>query len=60
MALIDGEPRSATVVAVGDVYVMTIPRAKLSEAVCTRAKIMLAIMTTITRRLRDVQAAVGQ
>jgi CRP-like cAMP-binding protein len=60
MALIDGEPRSATVIAVGDVYVMTIPRAKFLKLLHAEPKIMLAIMTTLTRRLRDVQAAVGQ
>ena len=59
MALIDGEPRSATVIAVGDVYVMTIPRAKFLKLLHAEPKIMLAIMTTLTRRLRDVQAAVA-
>ena len=59
MALIDGEPRSATVVAVGDVYVMMIPRAKFLKLLHAEPK-MLAIMTTLTRRLRDVQAGLGQ
>jgi CRP-like cAMP-binding protein len=58
MALIDGEPRSATVVAIGDVYVMTIPRAKFLKLLHAEPKIMLAIMATLTRRLRAVQTAV--
>ena len=57
MALIDGEPRSATVVAVSDVYVMTITRAKFLKLLESEPKIALAIMATLTRRLRDVQAA---
>jgi CRP/FNR family transcriptional regulator, cyclic AMP receptor protein len=57
MALIDGEPRSATVVAVSDVYVMTIARAKFLKLLESEPKIALAILATLTRRLRDVQAA---
>jgi CRP-like cAMP-binding protein len=57
MALIDGEPRSATVTAAGDVFVLTIPRTKFLKLLHAEPKIMLAIMATLTRRLRDVQAA---
>jgi CRP-like cAMP-binding protein len=57
MALIDGEPRSATVTAASDVFVLTIPRAKFLKLLHAEPKIMLGIMATLTRRLRDVQAA---
>jgi CRP-like cAMP-binding protein len=57
MALIDGEPRSATVVAVNDLFVMVIPRAKFLKLLEAEPKIAVAIMATLTRRLRAVQAA---
>ena len=57
MALIDGEPRSATVVTMSEVYVLIISRSKFLKLLHTEPKIALAIMTTLTRRLRDVQAA---
>jgi CRP-like cAMP-binding protein len=56
MALIDGEPRSATVVAAGEVYVLTISRAKFLKLLEAEPKIALGIMTTLTRRLRALQA----
>jgi CRP-like cAMP-binding protein len=57
MALIDGEPRSASVVAIAEVYALTIPRAKFLKVLESEPKIALAIMATLTRRLRDVQSA---
>jgi CRP/FNR family transcriptional regulator, cyclic AMP receptor protein len=57
MALLDGEPRSATVVAVSEVYVMTVARTKFLKLLEAEPKISLAIMATLTRRLRAVQAA---
>jgi CRP/FNR family cyclic AMP-dependent transcriptional regulator len=57
MALIDGEPRSATVVAVSEVYVMVISRAKFLKVLEAEPKIALAIMTTLSRRLRALQGA---
>jgi CRP-like cAMP-binding protein len=57
MALIDGEPRSATVVAVNDLFLMVIPRAKFLKLLEAEPKIAVAIMATLTRRLRAVQAA---
>ncbi len=59
MALIDGEPRSATVVAVSEAYVMMIPRSKFLKVLEAEPKIALAIMATLTHRLRAVQAAVS-
>lgn len=57
MALIDGEPRSATVVAVGEVYVLAITRTKFLKVLESEPKIALAIMATLSRRLRAVQEA---
>ncbi len=57
MALIDGEPRSATVVAVGEVHTLMLPRAKFLKVLAAEPKIALAIMATLTGRLRALQAA---
>jgi CRP-like cAMP-binding protein len=57
MALIDGEVRSATVSAVDDVFAMLISRAKFLKLLEAEPKIALAIMATLTRRLRGLQAA---
>ena len=56
--LYHGEPRSATVVAVGDVHTMTIALTKSSSCSRPSREIALAIMATLDGgRLRDVQAA---
>jgi CRP/FNR family transcriptional regulator, cyclic AMP receptor protein len=52
MALIDGEPRSATVTAVTDIVVLTIPRRKFLSLLVTEPKVTLALMTTVVGRLR--------
>ena len=57
MALIDGQPRSATIVTITEVYVMIISRSKFLKLLESEPKIALAIMATLTRRLRDLQAA---
>ena len=57
MALFDGEPRSATVVAVTEVYVMVISRTKFLKVLEAEPKIALAIMATLSRRLRAAQQA---
>ena len=57
MALIDGAPRSATVSAVSDLFVMMIPRSKFLKLLEAEPKIALSIMATLTRRLRAVQVA---
>jgi CRP/FNR family cyclic AMP-dependent transcriptional regulator len=56
MALLDGEPRSATIVALTEVYAMIIPRAKFLKLLESEPKITLALMATLTRRLRGAQA----
>ena len=57
MSMIDGEPRSATVVAVGEVHVLMLPRSKFLKTIEAEPKIALAIMATLTGRLRALQAA---
>jgi CRP-like cAMP-binding protein len=57
MALLDGEPRSATVSAVSEVYVLMIGRPKFLKLLESEPKIALAIMATLTGRLRALQAA---
>jgi CRP-like cAMP-binding protein len=57
MALIDGEQRSATVVTLSEVYVMMISRSKFLKLLESEPKIALAIMATLTGRLRDAQRA---
>jgi voltage-gated potassium channel len=57
MALIDGEPRSATIVALTDVYALVIPRPKFLKVLESEPKIALAIMATQTRRMRRLMAA---
>jgi CRP-like cAMP-binding protein len=56
MALVDGEPRAATVTATTDVLVLTIARSKILKLLEAEPKVALAIMATLTRRLRDAQA----
>ena len=56
MALIDGEPRAATVTAVTDIVVLTIPRQKFLALLEAEPKVALAMMTTLVQRLRAAQA----
>jgi CPA1 family monovalent cation:H+ antiporter len=57
MALLDGEPRAATVTAITEVLVLTIARAKFLRLLEAEPKVALAIMATLTRRLRAAHAA---
>ena len=56
MALIDGEPRSATIIALSEVYVLIIARTTFLKLLESEPKIAFANMATLTRRLRDLQA----
>jgi CRP-like cAMP-binding protein len=56
MALIDGEPRSASVIADSEVVAMIIPRTKFLKLLESEPKLTLSIMATLTRRIRDMQA----
>lgn len=57
MAILDGEARSATVTATTEVLTLMVPRAKFLKLLESEPKIAVAIMATLTRRLRAVQAA---
>ena len=59
MALLDGKPRAATVTAVSEVLVLMIARAKFLRLLEDEPKVTLAMMATLTRRLRDTQAAMN-
>jgi CRP-like cAMP-binding protein len=56
MALVDDEPRAATVTALTDVLVLMIPRGRFLELLEAEPKVALAVMETLTRRLRAAQA----
>jgi CRP-like cAMP-binding protein len=56
MALIDGEPRAATVTAATDMVVLVIPRPKFLALLMAEPKVALAMMTTLVQRLRAAQA----
>lgn len=57
MSLLDGEPRSATVTAQTDVLVMMIPRRKFIKLLEKEPRIAIAVMSTLSRRVRALQAA---
>ena len=55
MALIDGEPRAATVTAVSDMVTLVIPRQKFLALLVAEPKVALSMMTTLVQRLRAAQ-----
>jgi CRP/FNR family transcriptional regulator, cyclic AMP receptor protein len=57
MSLLDGEPRSATVAAQTDVLVMMVSRRKFLKLLESEPRIAIAVMTTLSRRVRSMQAA---
>jgi CRP/FNR family transcriptional regulator, cyclic AMP receptor protein len=57
MSLLDGEPRSATVTAPTDVLVMMIPTRKFLKLLANEPRIAIAVMSTLSRRVRGLQAA---
>jgi CRP-like cAMP-binding protein len=56
MAIIDEEPRSATVTAVTDIVVLLIPRDRFRAVLTSEPTVALEIMATLARRLRQAQA----
>ena len=56
MALVDGAPRAATVTALTDIVVLTIPRPKFLALLVAEPKVTIAILTTLAQRLRAAQA----
>jgi CRP/FNR family transcriptional regulator, cyclic AMP receptor protein len=59
MSLLDDEPRSATVTAQTDVLVMMIPRRKFLKLLENEPRIAIAVMSTLSRRVRALQSAAG-
>jgi CRP-like cAMP-binding protein len=57
MSLIDGAPRSASVVAESEVLLMVIPRNAFLKLLESEPKITLAILGTLSQRIRVLQAA---
>jgi CRP/FNR family transcriptional regulator, cyclic AMP receptor protein len=59
MALIDGGPRSATIIAASDVRVMMLQRQTFLKALKQNPQIGLAIMETLAERVRRLERAVS-
>jgi CRP-like cAMP-binding protein len=55
MGLIDGEPRSATVVAVGDLQAMKLPRRPFLKLLKQEPGISIAMLAELAGRLRRVE-----
>ena len=55
MALFDDEPRSATVIAVGEVEVVALQRDRFHSLVQQRPSILMQLCTTLVRRLRHAE-----
>ena len=56
LALLDNGPRSATVLAEGDVLALTITRARFRKLLQAEPSIAIGIAEELARRLRSVQA----
>lgn len=57
MGLIDGEPRSATVVAVGNLQVMKLPRRPFLKLLGQEPGIAVAMLAELARRVRRLEKA---
>ena len=55
MALLDGEPRSATVAAVGELQAMRIPRRPFLRLLQQEPALAIAMMTELARRVRRLE-----
>ena len=60
MALIDGRPRSATVVALSDVHVMRLPSRSILKLARRHPAMTLALLRDLTTRLRQLEAQGAQ
>lgn len=56
MALLDDEPRSASVQAIGDVHLLSLQRANLERILRRYSSIAFNMMRILSRRLRETQA----
>lgn len=59
MAVLDGEPRSASVVALGSVRALRIGRREFETILRERPETSHAMLLVLTRRLREVSRAAG-
>ena len=59
MSLLDGEPRSANVVAQGDTSLLVLERKEFISWLETHPKVFRALMTELSRRLRDADERIG-
>jgi CRP/FNR family cyclic AMP-dependent transcriptional regulator len=59
MALIDGGPRSATIIAANQVRVMMLQRQTFLKAMKQHPEIGLAIMETLAERVRRLERAIS-
>ena len=57
MALLDDEPRSASVAAIGDVHLLSLQRSNLERILRRHASISFNMMRMLSRRLREAQAS---
>jgi CRP-like cAMP-binding protein len=57
MSLLDGRPRSATVVAQTEVLVMLVTRAKFLKLLVSEPRIAIAVMSALSERVRALQDA---
>jgi CRP-like cAMP-binding protein len=55
MALLDGEPRSATVTAVGELQTMRLPRKPFMKLLQQEPSIAIALLTDLAGRVRRVE-----
>ena len=59
MSLVDGQPRSATVVAESDLLVLVVGQRAFSSLVEASPLLALRIMQVLTRRLRETESLVS-
>src|SRR5436309_11933065 len=57
MALLDDAPRSATVEAQDEVFVMLLSRSAFSKMLATEPKIAIALLRTLAQRLRALETS---
>src|SRR3954463_161451 len=59
MSLLDGKPRSASVVCIADSEVLTLDRADFVRFVETKPSVALSILGEMSRRLREADQKIG-
>lgn len=59
MSLLDGGPRSATVEAASDMRLLVVSRREFWALLESAPTLVLKIMSTLSRRVRDIEAAIS-